>query len=1254
MRNRVVLASLLAAALVVWSSTAFSQTVTSSLSGTVRDATGAVVPNATVVLTDVATHVADTTITNGSGFFAYAALMPGTYDLSVSMKGFATWEEHGITLSANESRAVPFIKLQLATTKTTVTVVSAAASPVPLATGASSVTLNNRMVSQLAIQGRDAAELIKLMPGMAINSGISNTEWNSALTQINTGPIGAFSGSGTQPNGGMQLVMNGSVITDAGNQGTQIANVNQDMTQEVTIKDASFDAEYAHGPITFNAVGKSGTSDFHGEGYIYARNGSLNANNSFFNASGISKPIDHYWYPGFNIGGPILIPHTDFNKNRDKAFFFFGFEHLSQHPVGVLHKYMIPTPPMLQGDFSQSTLANYSGFAAAVPCADSSAWNFGQFCQGALNSGTVTLYNSAGTALPAGTTTGAVGAQISPSLIDSNGVALMKMLDSAPGLKAINPTASNPYNVEYLDNPPVVSDEMNIRGDYNITPKMKAFVSFTREPESDINNIGVWWWAPDALPYSSQMPASQINKDYSLGLTSTLSPTTVNQATFGWAYFINPVTLANPTKANPATYGYNVPLPPGFTQSRNVPQVPNIVSWCCGIENGGGGSVASATTGAGFSVPSFGASWYGNGDFGKDSYTPDFSDNFTWIKGTHTFKFGAFWAAYANVQTENCCGGGTAGSWDFDNYGVNTSFNYYSDMLIGHAQGYSVANTNFTDYVKYQELDFYAQDSWRLRPRLTLNYGVRFEHEGQWFPFGPDNQGLMVWDPTNSVQPYSATSTNPLAGFVWHSIDKSIPLSGWPTHTVFPDPRLGAAYDLFGNGRTVLRGGFGIYRSNVAYNDVTENGMLSAPFGTKSFSSNCTFTSLSSLGTCGAAGAAARNTTTFAGMMLGDNKVPYTETWDVIIDQRAPWNSTFEIQYQGNRSRDLLVSANGAGGVTEANINFIPLGGEFQPDPATGVTYFCQGPQTATCVSAGPPSGNVPSYRPWDYSSVFVFNHKSYSNYNALILQWMKQAGPVVFNLNYTWSHVLGIWDGNNDNGQGAGPSLNGFCLTCSYGPLAYNRAQIVNASYVLNLPSYAHGNRFLKGVVNGWQLSGDTQFQTGPPLQALTAGNLNTSFPGGISNTSVLGTDGIKLMPILTCNPGVGLASGQYFNPSCFRSPVIQATNGPSVVGQNGPLVWPNIPGPAFFNSDLGLYKNFHITERQQLQFRITAFNFLNHPLPQFNLTNDVNIQLGCPAIAGSNCPASDAINTNKNTTGRPGYTVGNRTLELALKYTF
>ena len=1246
----------LSLALLVLTPGALGQTVTGSLSGTVVDPTGAAIPGASVVLTSEETKVARNATSNSAGFFGFSALMPGSYTLTVSASGMAKFEETGIVLNSQESRTIPNISLHVATAVTEVTVVSAALSPVPLDDGASSTTLNNTMVSQLSVQGRDAAELIKLMPGMSINSGLVNGEWNSALTQINSGPIGAFSASGSQPNGGLQMIMNGSVITDAGNQGTQIANVNQDMTQEVTIQNASFDAEHAHGPVTFQATGKSGSSAFHGSGYIYTRNGSLNANNSYFNASGISKPIDHYWYPGFNIGGPIYIPHAGFNQHRDKAFFFVGFEHLHQAPVGTLHKYMIPTAPMLTGDFTQSTLANYAGFAAAVPCAASSAWNYGTFCKGAVDAGNIVLYDSSGSVIPtatvdanakAGANTNAAGATVASSLIDPNGLALLKALDAAPGLKALTPTPTNPYNAEFLDNPPVNSNELNVRGDVNITDKVKAFVSWTRQPETDINNIGVWWWAPDALPYPSQMPASQLGKDYSFGLTVTATPTLVNEAVFGYAYFINPIILKNASAANPSSYGYNVTLPSTFTQTKSVPELPNIVTWCCGIESGGGGNATSATTGAGFSVPSFGAKWHGNGDFGKDSFTPDFSDTLTWIKGTHTLKFGFFWAAYANEQTENCCGGGTAGSWDFDNYGYYTSLNYYSDMLIGHAASYSTTNTNPTDYVKYNEFDFFAQDSWKVNHKMTLNLGLRFERMGQWFPYGVDNLGLMVWNPTNSVQPYSATSTAPLAGFDWHAIDKNVPMSGWSTGTFKPDPRIGVAYDLFGNGKTVVRGGFGIYRFNVAYNDVTEDNILSAPMGTIPFASNCNFLSLSALTSCAAAAAGARNTTTYAGLQLGDKATPYSDTWNVMIDQRFPGNSVFELQYQGNRSRNMLISANGDGGILQASIDYPAVGAEFKPDPVTGITYYCQGPQTATCSSAGPPSSATPDYKPWGYSQLYVFNHKSYSNYNAMMLQWMKQAGPVVFNFNYTWGHALGLRDGNNDNGQGAGASLDAFSLKDNYGSLAFDRRQIFNGSYVFNLPKPIKGDtpaqKIGGGILNGWQLSGDTQYQTGVPLQPLTNGNLFANYPAGISNTSVLGTNGIQLVPLLVCNPGK-TSGGRYFNPACFQSPSIPKTNGPSVVGQNGPLVWPNITAPAFANSDLGLYKNFKITEKQALQFRITAFNFMNHPLRQFNLTNDIDLSFSTPG----------GFNTNANTTGKPVYTVGNRTLELALKYTF
>jgi hypothetical protein len=363
-----------------------------------------------------------------------------------------------------------------------------------------------------------------------------------------------------------------------------------------------------------------------------------------------------------------------------------------------------------------------------------------------------------------------------------------------------------------------------------------------------------------------------------------------------------------------------------------------------------------------------------------------------------------------------------------------------------------------------------------------------------------------------------------------------------------------------------------------------------------------------------------------------------------MVDQRVAWNSILEVQYQGNRSRNMLISGNGTGGVHQANINYPPPGSEFKPDPVTGITYFCQGAASSTCVTGGPPSGAMPDFFPWDYDDLYVFNHKSLSNYNAMMVQWMKQAGPAVFNLNWTWGHTLGFREGNNDNGRSAGASLDAFSLTDNYGTLAFDRRHIFKASYVLNLPKPIHHNPFLGGVVNGWQISGDTQYETGVPLQPLTNGNLLADFPAGVSNQSVLGTTEIQLVPLLSCNPGKNLASGQRFNPSCFVSPSNVTTTGPSVVGTNGPFVWPNITTPPFFNSDLGLYKNFKITEREAIQFRITASNSLNHPLPQFNLTNDLDLQFATPGGG----------NVNPNFTGKPAYTIGNRTLELALKFTF
>jgi hypothetical protein len=330
-----------------------------------------------------------------------------------------------------------------------------------------------------------------------------------------------------------------------------------------------------------------------------------------------------------------------------------------------------------------------------------------------------------------------------------------------------------------------------------------------------------------------------------------------------------------------------------------------------------------------------------------------------------------------------------------------------------------------------------------------------------------------------------------------------------------------------------------------------------------------------------------------------------------------------ELGYSGNRSEDAMLRG------PLSNLNLIPAGAFFKPDPKTGV------------INDPSASGFTPNdYYPLpQYTGMQLTTHGSYARYNALIATWQKQTGRVTFTANYTFSKVLGIRDNQSDNGNGDGNTLDPFNITNNYGVLAYDHTHIFNAAYVINLPSPVHDNKVLGGVANGWTLSGITQLQSGPPLQPLTNGNMNVTYPGSYTSQIELGTTAYpSLVPRLTCDPRSGLSSGQYFNPSCFAPPV---------AGQQGNYIWPYIKGPAFFNSDLAIYKNFKFKEHQDVQFRFSAFNFLNHPLPQFDANgsnNDVKLNLS----------SGSGVNSNPLTTGYVANTVGRRVVEFALKYSF
>src|SRR5271170_5490381 len=288
------------------------QNLPGSIRGTVADPTGPVFPKASVILIDEATKTKRSTVANSAGFFSFAAVPVGAYTLTVSADGFRTWEERHIPMTQGGNIAVPNIALQVGSAKQEIDVVASGEVVVPTDTGAVVNTLNEHMVTELAIQGRDAAELMKIMPGMANAQGLGQQMFSSLTTQSNTGPIGTMSAQGTQLYGALTMTVDGANLLDPGNQGTQTSNINQNQVAEVSLLTNAYGAEFAKGPVTFQAIGKSGSSAFHGQAYFYARNGVFNSNDSLHNATNVAKPVDAYYYPGGDFGGPVIIPKVNF------------------------------------------------------------------------------------------------------------------------------------------------------------------------------------------------------------------------------------------------------------------------------------------------------------------------------------------------------------------------------------------------------------------------------------------------------------------------------------------------------------------------------------------------------------------------------------------------------------------------------------------------------------------------------------------------------------------------------------------------------------------------------------------------------------------------------------------------------------------------------------------------------------------------------------------------------------------------------
>jgi len=1097
----------------------------------------------------------------------------------------------------------------------------------------------------------------------------------------------------------MAYMLDGANLVDPGNAGTQIANINQDMVSEVKVLMSSYSAEYAKGPVIFQAFSKSGGNAFHGEGYLYARNSALNSDDAYAHSQGIPNSNEHYYYMGGNIGGPILLPFTDFNKSRKKLFFWAGYEYMNQHPAATPINYNVPTSEQLSGDFSEKMINGVPGSTPVASCGSNTT------LLGCLSSGGVWQYAySSAYNLPGN----AVNSVMPASDNDSNIGGIAALMPKAN----ISPSAANGWNnYQYISTVPQNRWEATGKVDYAISDNTKLSVSYTRQIENDQHPVGVWWTPPWTLPYPSNVIAPTTSQEVMANLTHVFSPTTTNEFVFTLARYINPSSLANPKAVDRAALGFNVKGLFGHTTS----QIPNI-------EGPWGGAFPN------IEEFSFDGGFQGNA-FGAIKRDPALYDNFTKVIGSHTLKAGFYWDTSENIQSSGGLSPGDNGTYNLG-WGPNSSGNVVADFLLGRTGNYQQVSSFPTNDLKFHQWSIYAQDSFKANRQLTLNYGLRFDHVGQWYG---TPEGFQVWQPSTYVNNvYTGTPGNGSlltaapnnAGLSWHALNSSIPLSGMPSPLFYYEPRVGLAYDVFGTGKTVLRSGFAVFHYQIS---TQVSDAANGPEGSFTFTTPAVQTGYAQIDS-GATGftppsSVAQNGATVYGLLPGDNKTPLTMNYNVTVSQALPWRSVLEVSYVGNKSQNEWIDG-GNGKVGDQN-NIYP-GTFFLPDPSPATSnknYLMElSPSAPSCTSATPknnqplvcagPFGpnyqltfNSNDYRPLNaYQDIYQLYHGSSANYNSLQVSWQKQSGPVTFLTNYTFSKVLGIRDGQTDNGPGNGTVVDPFSIRNNYGPLAYDHTHILNFSYVWNMPKFIHGNHILQGAANGWQLSGYTTYQSGATLQPNVNGNLNATYSGGLTmptnampdlpDNSILLPSGLKatniststwfgsssynlLMPTLLCNPAKGLPSGHYFNPSCFGMPAY---------GQQGPLEWPYMRGPAYFDSDLAVFKNFKITERQKLQFRLSAINFLNHPLSQFGLagtTDEIlsfqrnystfisnsgtgtagnecqyalaNISGTTSASGGCNVPTSGISPTNTSTaTGKPNFKTGSRYLTFAVKYYF
>lgn len=1095
--NRIFRGGLLLIASVFCAGSLFAQS-TGTIVGTVTDPAGSAVPSAQITITNNATGSVRTLQSNATGAYSAADLRNGTYTVQAVVPGFKTYERTNVVLDVDATLRIDVL-LQVGATRDSITV-EANALQVQSDTNEVSTVITGQQITQLDTNGRNPIQLATLVPG----ASASLPDFN-APTALSSNNNISFNGQRPQHN---LWMIDGGENYDRGSGGGMIVSPSPDSLAEFRVLASNYSAEYGQASGgTVSIALKSGTKDFHGGAWEFFRNDALDANNFFSNESGSAKPELRYNAFGFNIGGPVFIPKV-YNQSRQKTFFFYNQEWRRLIQGGEI---LVPAVPAAE------LTGNFGGFnkAITVPQTTDPAAiaKFAQF-------GLVPGQAFPGNVIPSG-------------LIDPNAALVVKA--------GLFPSPNAP-NSQFSQAAPVPTDlrEEIVRIDHQFTDNLAIMGHLIYD--SSQNNYATSLWASSTYPTVGTLLTAP---SYSavVHLTQTINPTLLNEVSYN---FNGNVLSIVPTGNYAKPAGYNVQeLFPSNTLNR-LPQI-NI--------------------GSPYGVNYQTASWPWNNDYRSHQVKDDLS----WNRGNHNLKFGGSWQGEWKKQD---IFGNTNGNYNFNG---NATGNSFSDFLLGYASSYNELDIQDAVSIFSTTLSFYGVDNWHVSKRLTINLGARYEY----VPHAYDQNGRLanfypgLYNQANRPQFNADGSLNPNGpGF---STVPGISLSSVPFYlngvglagkngipqglvkNTFANiaPRVGFAYDLAGDQKTIVRGGFGMFYERIQGNDVYNMGP-NPPFSFNPSPNNVYFSNPSVSDQTGLQAAAPTFPGSFTALAYTDYKLPTSMQYSFQLQRQLGQATVASIGYVGSSNYHQP---------DVREINPVPIN-----DPNRLAICGANCGYTGTVYNA-----NLDRMYP-GFSNISLTESSTHSVYNSLQISVMYRAiHGLTLQGAYTYSHEID--DTTGDLNQLSDP----FNRELDRASGDFDRRHVAVFSYVYELPFFRNSHHAaVKSILGGWELSGITMFETGTPLN-ITLSYDNLGLGGGTTSR-----------PNVVSGVSYPQTVNQWFNPGSFTAPA------PLQFGDAGRN---SLYGPGRDNWNMSLFKAFQFSERARLEFRFESYNTFNHT--QFNGVN-------------------------------------------------